>query len=334
MKRTLCLLFVLLLHFPPALADPPRRQAAALRGPQRSAECYQQKADAQKRQLARRVVRAIQHPTAANETTVRVAQFQIAALEQQTKAARVAAVEPAKSQALWVKASQLRDAAQALTSSVAAGAEPLRHRLATFARANNRSAVSEAVSEKVRNRPVVQVKTLTDAVDRYVAEVGRNDTIEVIYSPTESSPGHVYLRAGDQLYDFGGPRSADHQPAVRGLRNGFGERYGFVFKGEPQEITELQEIFAQKVQRARSGELRFAMRGDGGENCTLFINSEIARVIPRLGFRADAIDAISTSRWIKKNPYLEAVVVYSSGENCPTAGEAFAFKKLEDVQGE
>jgi hypothetical protein len=335
MKTIIVLFLVLLTGLPAAVADPNQRQVRAARGPQRSAQYYQQKADVQKRQLTRRLVRAQRHPAATNEAAVRVTQLKVAAFELQAKAATVAAGEPAKSQALWGKARGLRVSAEAMLSSLANGEEPLRFRSAAFATANNRGAVSEGLFERISHRPLLQVKTGTDAVERYMADFAKNDTIEVIYSPSESQPGHLYVRAGDQLYDFGGPRSADHQPAAQGLRNGRGERYGFVFKSNPQEVAQLQETFAQKVLRARSGELRFAMQGEGGENCTIFINSEIARIAPRLGFRADAIDAISTSRWmLSKNPYLESVVVYSSADSCPSSGDAFTFKKLEERPGE
>jgi len=209
----------------------------------------------------------------------------------------------------------------------------VQRRAVAFARQHNTTPVARRLLSKVRSRPVMKVRSPETL--RAYAEAMSN-SVEIIYRPSPSEPGHIHVRAGDKLFDLGNVRFARAgQFTTSGSVLNREEAYGFVLPASAAQIRRLQEIYTDKVGRVRNGQLPFDEYGRRpGESCETFVTNTLREVCPELGldaqYRFGTMGAHGLAKWcLTTSSALQAVTIYSSSRQDPAANEAFTFRKVE-----
>lgn len=202
-----------------------------------------------------------------------------------------------------------------------------------YARQHNTTPVARRLLSRVRSRPVLKVRS-PEALRSYAAAMV--NSVEIIYRPAPSEPGHIHVRAGDKIFDLGNVRFARAGHFITGgsmlTRE---DAYGFVLPATPVQIQRLQEIYAEKVGRVTSGALPFDEYGRRpGESCETFVTNSLREVCPEFGldakYRFGTMGAHGLAKWcLTESAHLQAVTIYSPSHRDPAADEGFTFRKVE-----
>lgn len=205
----------------------------------------------------------------------------------------------------------------------------LRARAQAFAREHNRTPITPQLATRLGPKPLVKVQTTQQAA-QLATQLGHS--FEVIFRPAASDDGHIHIRAGNMLYDFGAARFARATPMERAdvlLRGA----YGFVFESDAATVTRMQQTFGDKVRKAQSGELAFSIApwktNHQGQNCETFVTSTLHELAPGLSLypQRSYRGAVGLGRFCLDSDKTQCVTVYGRGD--PTASAGFRFDKLD-----
>lgn len=205
----------------------------------------------------------------------------------------------------------------------------LRSRAKAFALQNNRTPVTPRLLTRLGQKPLVKLRTTQQAA-QLATQLGHS--FEVIFRPSASDDGHIHIRAGDMLYDFGAARFARATPMQQAdvlLRGA----YGFVFESDAATIARMKQTFGDKVQKAKSGQLAFSIAPwqthHQGQNCETFVTSTLHELAPGLSLypQRSYRGAVGLGRFCLNSDKTQCVTVYGRGD--PTTSDSFRFDKLD-----
>lgn len=180
--------------------------------------------------------------------------------------------------------------------------------------------VASALKAATHNKPL---RVVARAKGLAYSKAMKN-TIEIIYQPFVSKPGHLMLRVGQRSYDMllSGPNPVSFGSSVRSSPD---VAYGFVYKSSSKQIAELQRRFNDL-----SATSEFYVKGVGKNkfNCASFITSTLSKYAPELkiDFSTRAIKAASK---ILLSGNYSSVSLYGPKAEVKPNNADFTFDKLQ-----
>jgi hypothetical protein len=149
-------------------------------------------------------------------------------------------------------------------------------------------------------------------------------TIEVLFQPEASSYGHLLVRVGDRMFDYGNPMSLRDQDFASAMRFVRSPMYGFVLESTAERVDEVQAAFRELI----ASRPAFSSSGGGDSySCASFVTSILKDFAPEL--RIDrSVSAVGVARRMLNRSDVGAIALYGRAAE-DAASERFTFAKLE-----
>jgi len=187
-------------------------------------------------------------------------------------------------------------------------------------------AIHDNVKPHLRDRPVLELKYNKHQLKQYLKGF-KGDTIEILFQPRASKWGHLLIRVGDRIYDYGNANLIRNRNFINANRfyTGDSPMYGFVFEVTQEKIPQIQEAFENAIKNR----MPFSEHGgEGTENCTSFVTKRLQEVVPELGI-FQSVNAKSVSReFLRTKTNVKMLTIYHNSSDSLVAKGDFQFEKL------